>query len=328
MPLSSREIKTAAFTVPFLFSPPSSPAPFFFPPTRGTKMRTNQYSPTYLPRDHNLQKRNPWKNGSVPSFPSFVPWNGRNLCHDRESNETRPYPTAEMKEPAWTCATFSLRANKFFAPTKNLHAFPPDSKVSRCGDITYRLISFSRVFPNTSPPNRAKQPELSQKTCHLALSRFHGECKDGNIYIERERGTERGSKEDREMYLDERRKYYPPGGRANNFLRLIFGGEGLFTRVKQRANISSYRFVAVERIEIASSPSKIPSSSVYSRPFSQRHEWGKLEENGGNKELYKCPNYLKDRISKGSWSLEKFEISVLILFVLESRPPSSANLLA
>lgn len=121
------------------------------------------------------------------------------------------------------------------------------------------------------------------------------------------------------MYLDERRKYYPPGGRANNFLRLIFGGEGLFTRVKQRANISSYRFVAVERIEIASSPSKIPSSSVYSRPFSQRHEWGKLEENGGNKELYKCPNYLKDRISKGSWSLEKFEISVLILFVLESR---------
>lgn len=110
---------------------------------------------------------------------------------------------------------------------KNLHAFPPDSKVSRCGDITYRLISFSRVFPNTSPPNRAKQPELSQKTCHLALSRFHGEYKDGNIYRERERGTERGSKEDREMYLDERRKYYPPGGRANNFLRLIFGGEGL-----------------------------------------------------------------------------------------------------
>lgn len=328
MPLSSREIKTAAFTVPFLFSPPSSPAPFFFPPTRGTKMRTNQYSPTYLPRDHNLQKRNPWKNGSVPSFPSFVPWNGRNLCHDRESNETRPYPTAEMKEPAWTCATFSLRANKFFAPRICMH-FLPTRKFRVAGTLLTDLFRFRASSPTLPLPTGQNNRNYRRKLVISRCRDFTESVKTGiYIYIERERGTERGSKEDREMYLDERRKYYPPGGRANNFLRLIFGGEGLFTRVKQRANISSYRFVAVERIEIASSPSKIPSSSVYSRPFSQRHEWGKLEENGGNKELYKCPNYLKDRISKGSWSLEKFEISILILFVLESRPPSSANLLA
>lgn len=29
--------------------------------------------------------------------------------------------------------------------------------------------------------------------------------------------------------------------------------------------------------------------------------------------------FINDRISKGSWSLEKFEISVLILFLFESR---------
>lgn len=212
MPLSSREIKTAAFTVPFLFSPPSSPAPFFFPPTRGTKMRTNQYSPTYLPRDHNLQKRNPWKNGSVPSFHSFVPWNGRNLCHDRESNETRPYPTAEMKEPAWTCATFSLRANKFFAPTICMH-FLPTRKFRVAGTLLTDLFRFRASSPTLPLPTGQNNRNYRRKLVISRCRDFTESVKTG-IYIYREREgdrerIERGSRDilrRKEEILSPRRK--------------------------------------------------------------------------------------------------------------------------
>lgn len=212
MPLSSREIKTAAFTVPFLFSRPSSPAPFFFPPTRGTKMRTNQYSPTYLPRDHNLQKRNPWKNGSVPSFHSFVPWNGRNLCHDRESNETRPYPTAEMKEPAWTCATFSLRANKFFAPRICMH-FLPTRKFRVAGTLLTDLFRFRASSPTLALPTGQNNRNYRRKLVISRCRDFTESVKTG-IYIYREREgdrerIERGSRDilrRKEEILSPRRK--------------------------------------------------------------------------------------------------------------------------
>lgn len=136
MPLSFRWNQNRGFYRPvslFSFSLPFPPPRPFFPPTRGTKMRTNQYSPTYLPRDHNLQKRNPWKNGSVPSFPQF-----------RSRERTKPLPRQRKRESNGTrrvsnekrqrqlVRLFHFVQTKVFR-AKNLHAFPssPDSKKFR-----------------------------------------------------------------------------------------------------------------------------------------------------------------------------------------------------
>lgn len=155
MPLSFREIKTAAFTVPFLFSPllPPLPRPVLFSAnTRGTKMRTNQYSPTYLVIII-CKKRNPWKNGSVPSFHSF-PRTRRNLCHDRDSrtNRIQRFVVGETKEAASELVRlFQSRRVKFFARRICMHFLPESANRLESFEllrgITYRLISFSRLSP-------------------------------------------------------------------------------------------------------------------------------------------------------------------------------------
>lgn len=154
MPLSFRWNQNRGFYRPvslFSSSLPFSPPRPFFPPTRGTKMRTNQYSPTYLPRDHNLQKRNPWKNGSVPSFPQFrSPERTKPLPRQRErERENRTgrdeYPT--KRGNANSCDFFTSCERKFFARRICMHSPPlPTRKSFVLRGITYRLISFSHIF--------------------------------------------------------------------------------------------------------------------------------------------------------------------------------------
>lgn len=158
MPLSFRWNQNRGFYRPvslFSSSLPFSPPRPFFPPTRGTKTRTNQYSPTYLPRDHNLQKRNPWKNGSVPSFPQFrSPERTKPLPRqrERESNGTRR--VSNEKRQRELVRLFHFVRTKVFR-AKNLHAFPSRlEKVSCCGALLTDLFRFR----TSSPP---KQPELS-----------------------------------------------------------------------------------------------------------------------------------------------------------------------
>lgn len=217
MPLSFREIKTAAFTVPFLLLllfvllPPSLRPFLFLPPTRGTKMRTNQYSPTYSPRDHNLEnERNPWKNGSVPSF---VPSNGPSLCYYEweSSNETR---RGQRKSSVNLCDFSTPTGGKVFR-AKNLHAFPHLESFGALRGITYRLVS---LFSHLTFGHRAKQAELSYENLSYDFEY-------------KERGyRERVSKEG-EIYLDERRKYYPPTEEQTQLSSANIRDD-LFTRVK------------------------------------------------------------------------------------------------
>lgn len=141
------------FHFSFLPSPLLSPLPVLFSAnTRGTKMRTNQYSPTYLVIII-CKKRNPWKNGSVPSFHSF-PRTRRNLCHDRDSrtNRIQRFVVGETKEAASELVRlFQSRRVKFFARRICMHFLPESANRLESFEllrgITYRLISFSRLSP-------------------------------------------------------------------------------------------------------------------------------------------------------------------------------------
>lgn len=113
-------------------------------------MRTNQYSPTYLPRDHNLQKRNPWKNGSVPSFQFTVSFPGTDETFATTEKERieRDETSIQRKKAAPTRATFSLRANESFSREEFACIPLPTRKSFVLRGITYRLISFSHIFPS------------------------------------------------------------------------------------------------------------------------------------------------------------------------------------
>lgn len=162
MPLSFREIKTAAFTVPFLFPPlpPPLPLPVLFSAnTRGTKMRTNQYSPTYLVIII-CKKRNPWKNGSVPSFHSF-PRTRRNLCYDRDRIVSNGLWWVKRKRQQVNLCDFFNRGESSFSREEFACISSPsrqtDSKVSSCCAALLTDLFRFRIFPLP----KTKQPELS-----------------------------------------------------------------------------------------------------------------------------------------------------------------------
>lgn len=84
-------------------------------------------------------------------FHSFVPRNGRNLCHDRERERERierDETSIQRKEAAPTRATFSLRANESFSREEFACIPLPTRKSFVLRGITYRLISFSHIFPS------------------------------------------------------------------------------------------------------------------------------------------------------------------------------------